>query len=135
MHGEADAAATVLSFVPDDPRSYGRVVRGEDGGVVAIVEAADATPEQLAINEVNSSIYVFRGDALWPALEQLAAHNAQGELYLTDAVRAVADGGRPSASTSPPIRRRPRASTRASSSPRRPPSSVTASTRRTCSPG
>ena len=49
VHGEADAAATVLSFVPDDPRSYGRVVRGEDGGVVAIVEAADATPEQLAI--------------------------------------------------------------------------------------
>ena len=93
VHGEADAAATVLSFVPDDPRSYGRVVRGEDGGVVAIVEAADATPEQLAINEVNSSIYVFRGDALWPALEQLTAHNAQGELYLTDAVRAVADGG------------------------------------------
>ena len=76
-----------------NPRSYGRVVRGEDGGVVAIVEAADATPEQLAINEVNSSIYVFRGDALWPALEQLTAHNAQGELYLTDAVRAVADGG------------------------------------------
>ena len=93
VHGDADAAATVLSFVPDDPRSYGRVVRGEDGGVVAIVEAADATPEQLAIDEVNSSIYAFRGDALWPALEQLTAHNAQGELYLTDAVRGIADGG------------------------------------------
>ena len=93
VHGEADAAATVLSFVPDDPRSYGRIVRGEHGGVVAIVEAVDATPAQLAIDEVNSSIYVFRADALWPALEQLTAHNAQGELYLTDAVRAIADGG------------------------------------------
>jgi len=41
VHREADAAATVLSFVPDDPRSYGRIVRGEDGGVVAIVEAVD----------------------------------------------------------------------------------------------
>jgi len=93
VHGEAEAAATVLSFVPDDPRSYGRIVRGEHGGVVAIVEAVDATPAQLAIDEVNSSIYVFRADALWPALEQLTARNAQGELYLTDAVRAIADGG------------------------------------------
>ena len=122
--------------MPDDPRSYGRIVRGEDGDLVAIVEAADATPEQLAIGEVNSSIYVFRGDALWPALEQLTAHNAQGELYLTDAVRGIADAGRDRrASTSPPTRRRPRASTRASSSPRRPPPSATGSTRRTCSPG
>jgi bifunctional UDP-N-acetylglucosamine pyrophosphorylase/glucosamine-1-phosphate N-acetyltransferase len=93
VHGEAQAAATVLSFVPDDPRSYGRIVRGAHGGVVAIVEAGDATPAQLAIDEVNSSIYVFRADALWPALEQLTAHNAQGELYLTDAVRAIADSG------------------------------------------
>ena len=92
-HREADAAATVLSFVPDDPRSYGRIVRGAEGGVVAIVEAVDATPEQLAIDEVNSSIYVFRSDALWPALDQLTAHNAQGELYLTDAVRGIADAG------------------------------------------
>ena len=93
VHHDATAAATVLSFVPDDPRSYGRIVRGEHGGVVAIVEAVDATPAQLAIDEVNSSIYVFRADALWPALEQLTAHNAQGELYLTDAVRAIADAG------------------------------------------
>ena len=92
-HREADAAATVLSFVPDDPRSYGRIVRGVEGGVVAIVEAVDATPEQLAIDEVNSSIYVFRGDALWPALDHLTAHNAQGELYLTDAVRGIVDAG------------------------------------------
>ena len=93
VHREADAAATVLSFVPDDPRRYGRIVRGGDGSVVAIVEAGDATEEQLAIDEVNSSIYVFRSDALWPALEQLTAHNAQGELYLTDAVRGIADAG------------------------------------------
>ena len=92
-HREADAAATVLSFVPDDPRSYGRIVRGVEGRVAAIVEAVDATPEQLAIDEVNSSIYVFRGDALWPALDHLTAHNAQGELYLTDAVRRIADAG------------------------------------------
>jgi bifunctional UDP-N-acetylglucosamine pyrophosphorylase/glucosamine-1-phosphate N-acetyltransferase len=92
-HREADAAATVLSFVPDDPRSYGRVVRDGDGRLMSIVEAVDATPDELALEEVNSSIYVFRGEALWPALDELTAHNAQGELYLTDAVRGIGESG------------------------------------------
>jgi bifunctional UDP-N-acetylglucosamine pyrophosphorylase/glucosamine-1-phosphate N-acetyltransferase len=92
-HREADAAATVLSFVPDDARSYGRIVRDDEGSLVAIVEAVDATTEQLEIGEANSSIYVFRGDALWPAVERLTSHNAQGELYLTDAVRGIAESG------------------------------------------
>src|SRR4051812_44696029 len=67
-HAASGAAATVLSFEPPDPRAYGRIVRDGDGGLCAIVEAADASPEQLAIGEVNSSIYVFRPDELWPAL-------------------------------------------------------------------
>ena len=92
-HRESGAAATVLSFVPDDMRSYGRIVRDAAGGLVAIVEASDATPEQLAIGEANSSIYVFRADALWPALDELTPANAQGELYLTDAVRGIVDRG------------------------------------------
>jgi bifunctional UDP-N-acetylglucosamine pyrophosphorylase/glucosamine-1-phosphate N-acetyltransferase len=92
-HRDADAAATVLSFVPDDQRSYGRIVRDDSGRLVSIVEAVDATPDELALREVNSSIYVFRGEALWPALERLTAHNAQGELYLTDAVRAIVATG------------------------------------------
>ena len=87
------AAATVLSFVPDDIRSYGRIVRDAAGGLVAIVEASDATPEQLTIREANSSIYVFRADALWPVLDELTPANAQGELYLTDAVRGIVDRG------------------------------------------
>jgi len=86
-HRREGAAATVLSFVPDDVRSYGRIVRAADGTVEAIVEAADATPDQLALQECNSSIYVFRSELLWPALDRLQPHNAQGELYLTDAVR------------------------------------------------
>ena len=92
-HRGAGVAATVLSFVPDDVRSYGRIVRNGTGDLVAIVEAADATPEQLAIREANSSIYVFRADALWPALEALSPANAQGELYLTDAVRGIVESG------------------------------------------
>ena len=92
-HRRENAAATVLSFVPGDLRSYGRVVRGVEGTVEGIVEAADATPEQLALQECNSSIYVFRSDLLWPALDRLEPHNAQGELYLTDAVRDLVAGG------------------------------------------
>jgi bifunctional UDP-N-acetylglucosamine pyrophosphorylase/glucosamine-1-phosphate N-acetyltransferase len=92
-HRVEDAVATVLSFEPDDPREYGRVLRNGDGGVAAIVEARDATPEQLAVREVNSSIYVFRADRLWPVLEQLVPHNAQGELYLTDSVALLAGAG------------------------------------------
>lgn len=92
-HRESGAAATVLSFVPDDIRTYGRIVRDTAGGLVAIVEASDATPEQLAIAEANSSIYVFRAAALWPAVDALTPANAQGELYLTDAVRGIVDGG------------------------------------------
>ena len=91
-HLRESAAATILSFVPDDARSYGRIVRGS-GGVEAIVEAGDATPEQLAIEECNSSIYVFRSDLLWPALERLEPKNVQGELYLTDAVRDLVARG------------------------------------------
>ena len=93
-HRDADAAATVLSFVPDDMLSYGRVLRDDDGNLVALVEAADATPEQLEAREANSSIYVFRAEALWPALEQLTPANAQGELYLTDAVRGIVESGK-----------------------------------------
>jgi bifunctional UDP-N-acetylglucosamine pyrophosphorylase/glucosamine-1-phosphate N-acetyltransferase len=92
-HRVNDAAATVLSFVPADIRSYGRIVRTADGDLESIVEAADATPEQLEIGEANSSIYVFRADLLWPALHRLQPANAQGELYLTDAVRDLVGSG------------------------------------------
>jgi bifunctional UDP-N-acetylglucosamine pyrophosphorylase/glucosamine-1-phosphate N-acetyltransferase len=92
-HREGGAAATVLSFEPPDPRQYGRVVRSEDGSLEAIVESRDATDEELAIREVNSSIYVFDAARLWPALDRLQPKNVQGELYLTDAVRFLVEDG------------------------------------------
>jgi bifunctional UDP-N-acetylglucosamine pyrophosphorylase/glucosamine-1-phosphate N-acetyltransferase len=101
-HEREHAVATVLSFSPRDPRSYGRVLRAEDGSVRAIVEALDATPEELAVREVNSSIYVFEMDGLWPALERLEPANAQGELYLTDVVSLLVEsGGRVAAHLAP----------------------------------
>jgi bifunctional UDP-N-acetylglucosamine pyrophosphorylase/glucosamine-1-phosphate N-acetyltransferase len=92
-HRREGAAATILSFRPPDPREYGRVIRDGDGSVEAIVEAGDASPEELAVDEVNSSIYVFAVGRVWPALEQLDTANEQGELYLTDAVRALVENG------------------------------------------
>jgi len=94
-HRREAVAATVLSFEPDDPKHYGRVLRDGDGGLATIVEFRDATEEQRAVREVNSSIYVFRADRLWPVLDRLTPHNAQGELYLTDSVGLlVEEGGR-----------------------------------------
>jgi len=92
-HRAEQAAATVLTAEPADPRIYGRIVRDGSGSVVRIVEGTDATPEELAIPEINSSIYVFRSDALWPALERLQPKNVQGELYLTDAIEVLVEAG------------------------------------------
>src|SRR5690242_11394124 len=92
-HREAHAAATVLAFEPADARAYGRIVRDDDGRLAGIVEAADASDEELALTEVNSGIYAFRSDKLWPVLDRLEPHNAQGELYITDTLGLlVADG-------------------------------------------
>jgi bifunctional UDP-N-acetylglucosamine pyrophosphorylase/glucosamine-1-phosphate N-acetyltransferase len=85
----------VLTAEPPDPRLYGRIVRGPDGSVLRIVEGTDANEEERQIREINSSIYVFRSEVLWAALERIEPHNVQGELYLTDAIAIiVGDGGK-----------------------------------------
>src|SRR5262249_52771155 len=94
-HRREQATATVLSFEPDDPRQYGRTVRNRAGHLEKIVEAGDATPEELELREVNSSIYVFAGSRLWPALDRLEPHNVQGELYLTDVIGILVANGDP----------------------------------------
>jgi bifunctional UDP-N-acetylglucosamine pyrophosphorylase/glucosamine-1-phosphate N-acetyltransferase len=96
-HRRQGAAVTLLSFEPDTPLPYGRVLRGEDGSLLGVVEEKDATPEQRDLRELNSSIYVFSARDLWPALERLDPANAQGELYLTDTVRLLVEEGRPAA--------------------------------------
>jgi bifunctional UDP-N-acetylglucosamine pyrophosphorylase / glucosamine-1-phosphate N-acetyltransferase len=92
-HRLEEAAATVLAFERANPGDYGRVVRGPDGNLEAIVEAEDASEEELALTEINSSIYVFAAAKLWPALDRLRPENAQGELYLTDTIRDLASQG------------------------------------------
>jgi bifunctional UDP-N-acetylglucosamine pyrophosphorylase / glucosamine-1-phosphate N-acetyltransferase len=93
-HRLSGAACTVLTAVVDDPGGYGRVVRSRrDDRVERIVEEADATPDELAIREVNTSIYCFRRNLLVPALRLISPENAQGEYYLTDVVAVLADAG------------------------------------------
>ncbi len=92
-HRAADAACTVLTARVPEPGSYGRVVRGKDDQVVKIVEAADATPEELAIDEINTAVYCFRKSVLAPALRRLSPENAQGEYYLTDVVGVLREAG------------------------------------------
>ncbi|HEV8685745.1 MAG TPA: bifunctional UDP-N-acetylglucosamine diphosphorylase/glucosamine-1-phosphate N-acetyltransferase GlmU [Gaiellaceae bacterium] len=92
-HRESGAAVTILTLEPDRPLPYGRIIRGEEGDVRAIVEEKDATPEQRAVRELNSSIYVFEADALRDALSGLRDDNAQGELYLTDTIAHIVEAG------------------------------------------
>ncbi len=92
-HLRAGAAATLLSFELPGPSAYGRVIRGMDGAVERIVEAADASPDEHAVRELNAGVYVFERGPLLPALDRLEAHNAQGEYYLTDVVALLRSEG------------------------------------------
>jgi bifunctional UDP-N-acetylglucosamine pyrophosphorylase / glucosamine-1-phosphate N-acetyltransferase len=94
-HERGGNAVTVLTMRPPEPALYGRIVRGSDGSVLRIVEAKDASEDELAIDEVNAGIYVFDGKLLFESLHTLSTDNAQGEYYLTDVLsRAVGLGRR-----------------------------------------
>ncbi len=93
-HRHSGAACTVLTARLDDPTGYGRIVRvGKDDRIARIVEQADAAPDELDIDEVNTGIFCFRRSLLAPALRLVHPDNAQGEHYLTDVVEVLAEGG------------------------------------------
>lgn len=87
------AAATLITMTLEDPTGYGRIIRDAEWNVHAIVEQKAATPEQLAIREVNSGMYCFRADLLWKHLNELSTDNPAGEYYLTDMARILRDAG------------------------------------------
>ena len=92
---EAEAAAvTVLSLEFDNPTGYGRIIRGEAGDVLEIVEEKDATEEQRRVREVNSGVFAFDGAVLRDALTRITSDNAQGELYITDVLGIARNDGR-----------------------------------------
>jgi bifunctional UDP-N-acetylglucosamine pyrophosphorylase/glucosamine-1-phosphate N-acetyltransferase len=90
LKAETGADLTMLTAVGDIP---GRVVRGSDGRVARIVEAQDASPEELALEERNTGVYLVSSALLWAGLGNIEAGNNQGELYLTDVVGYAVETG------------------------------------------
>jgi len=94
-HAAAGRAITVLTGEVPDPFGYGRVIRGDDGSVTAIVEQKDADDQQASVREINSGVFAFDGEFLAAALSRITNDNAKGEYYLTDVVGIAHDEGRP----------------------------------------
>ena len=91
----AGNAVTVLTARVPDPSGYGRIVRDDGGSLAEIVEDADATAAQRAIDEINSGCYAFDGALLADAIKRVATSNAQGQEYLTDVVGILRGDGHP----------------------------------------
>jgi bifunctional UDP-N-acetylglucosamine pyrophosphorylase/glucosamine-1-phosphate N-acetyltransferase len=94
-HEAARAGVTLLTAEVADPGGAGRIVRGEGGAVARIVEQRDASPAELAINEINAGAYAFDTGALREMLGKISTNNDQGEEYLTDVVGLMVAGGWP----------------------------------------
>jgi bifunctional UDP-N-acetylglucosamine pyrophosphorylase / glucosamine-1-phosphate N-acetyltransferase len=92
-HQAQDAAVTVLTARLDDPTGYGRIIRDAAGAFTSIIEEADASPDQRAINEINSGMYAFDGDLLADTVKRVPTDNAKGEEYLTDVVSILRGDG------------------------------------------
>ncbi|TNY37233.1 bifunctional UDP-N-acetylglucosamine diphosphorylase/glucosamine-1-phosphate N-acetyltransferase GlmU [Thermomonospora catenispora] len=92
-HEREQNAATVLTTEVPDPTGYGRILRGPDGAVTAIVEHKDADEAQRAVREINVGMYAFDGELLESALKQVTTDNAGGEEYLTDVPAILREQG------------------------------------------
>jgi bifunctional UDP-N-acetylglucosamine pyrophosphorylase/glucosamine-1-phosphate N-acetyltransferase len=92
-HTGEGAAGTVLTARLADPAGYGRIVRGDDGSLLKIVEHKDATESERDIREINSGLFCFDKKALFSALNDTDRDNAQKEYYLTDAIEKMRGHG------------------------------------------
>jgi len=92
-HEAENSTMTLATAVLDDPSGYGRIDRNGDGNLRGIVEHKDCTNEQLAINEVNPSYYLFDNKVLFEALDKVRSDNASNEYYLTDALSIIIEAG------------------------------------------
>ena len=92
-HRAHGAACTLMTARLADPYGYGRVLTTDNGEILGIVEEKDATPEQKAIQTVNTGIYLVERDALFTALASVDRNNAQGEFYLTDIIEKIVKSG------------------------------------------
>ncbi len=93
LHSQTQPTITMLTVRAEESMGFGRIVRDAGGRVQGIVEESDATPEQLAIRELNCGVYLFDDRWLWPRLNQLIPSGKKGEYYLTDLVGIAAKEG------------------------------------------
>ncbi|MFZ4541248.1 MAG: NTP transferase domain-containing protein, partial [Rickettsiales bacterium] len=93
MNDDSNCAVAVLGFIPDEPGAYGRLVMGDDGTLEKIVEAKDASEDELAIELCNSGVMAIRGELAWKLLAQVKNENAKKEYYLTDIVALARAAG------------------------------------------
>jgi bifunctional UDP-N-acetylglucosamine pyrophosphorylase/glucosamine-1-phosphate N-acetyltransferase len=89
-HRQKKSTCTFISALfPHRPPPYGRIIRDSNGDVIDVVEEIDATLEQLKIREVNSSIYMFDNNIVYPLLDEIDNQNEKGEYYLTDIIKIL----------------------------------------------
>jgi bifunctional UDP-N-acetylglucosamine pyrophosphorylase/glucosamine-1-phosphate N-acetyltransferase len=93
LNDDPRCAVAVLGFTPDNPGDYGRLVEAEDGTLERIVEAKDASDDELAIGLCNSGVMALRGAMAWKLLAQVKNDNAKKEYYLTDVVQLARAAG------------------------------------------
>jgi bifunctional UDP-N-acetylglucosamine pyrophosphorylase/glucosamine-1-phosphate N-acetyltransferase len=90
---ENSGPITILTLDHENPRGFGRVIRDESGAARRIVEEAVATPDELAIQELNAGVYCFDADWLWTRVDHIPLSLPKREYYLTDMIgMAVAEG-------------------------------------------
>ena len=90
---QTHATIALMTLISDTSRGFGRILRRADTLIQGIIEEPEATPEQLAIRELNPGIYIFDATFLWPALSRLQPSAKKGEYYLTDLIKMAADDG------------------------------------------
>jgi bifunctional UDP-N-acetylglucosamine pyrophosphorylase/glucosamine-1-phosphate N-acetyltransferase len=85
-HQAREASASVLTARVSNPTGYGRIIRDDSGAFLKIIEEADASPDQRAVDEINSGVYAFEAHLLGDAVKRVPTDNAKGEEYLTDVI-------------------------------------------------
>lgn len=92
-HSARSAGASALGIRGDVALPYGRLIRDSDGLLEKIVEAKDASADELAVDELNAGVYCFDAEALRVAMPQLGNDNANGEYYITDLLGLIRTAG------------------------------------------
>ena len=91
LHASQKNKASVLTALLPDPTGYGRIIRGDNGAILKIVEEKDAADSEKDIDEINTGVYLFESKVLSAVISKIQSNNSQKELYLTDVISLLND--------------------------------------------